>query len=390
MENTTSNIPADSGGNAPSNAEEQLSPRATFLKKWVVYRLPTLFAWGWLVFRISGWTLPIEQRVENYFVFPYLIAFILLVLTGRWLLAFGYPFYFVFSPILIIFEPIAFIIRTFITSSEGNPKWVKTLGKFVAFVRSFKAIIILFLLAAVAWVATALYVAPINRPILALVAHIITYILFLQSFRWAANPYRPILLGLGLMSRAGESLIRKIIVEPNLKKRVEERDSSYQTCDLILQGLLRLHDPEAQLTHGITSITHGSLAAFFTGFFFLMYLFVATSFTFSLYEIENGWGKIISGLGDTPDRMSYFYLSFLSQATAIPDGIQPLGHAGQVWIIWMVMTGLLLLTGLITLFTSAAGVYSDSTLSEVDRLFEEMTIKVQICQEELAQTPDPQ
>lgn len=373
-----------------SNAPDpNLTEPASFSKTWFLYRIPTLLAWIWLILKLTGWLLPLEYRIESYLIYPYLICLLGLVLTGRWLLAIFYPFYFFLSPLLVVFLPIAFIVRGFQESSNGASRLVSSVSKAVTFLRSFKAIIVLMLIAIMLWLATNFYIDTIYRPSFALAAHISTYLLFLQSFRWAANPYKPILHGLRFISKHGGTIIRTLFIDPNIKKKLEERKQSYQTCSTILSGLEKIHNPENPLTQGITSITHGRLSAIFTGFFFLMYLMVALSFSQALFEVERGWGKLISGLSEIPDRFTYFYFSFLSQATAIPDGVQALNHYGEIWLIWMVLTGLLLLTGLITLFTSAAGVYSDSTLEEIDTIFDEMKSKVEAYQNELIAAPDP-
>lgn len=101
-----------------------------------------------------------------------------------------------------------------------------------------------------------------------------------------------------------------------------------------------------------------------------MYAILGSSFSVALFHVERAWGPLIEGIGDPRTLFSYFYFSFLSQATAVPDGIRPLSVYGQIWILWVVMTGILLLTVLIALFTTSVGVHAESALSEV-RTFSE-------------------
>lgn len=274
-----------------------------------------------------------------------------------------------------------------LTSSQAAKRASRGLLDLLAFLRSFKFILILAAVNVGFWIAAAYYTGNEKGPALTLTAHIITYLLFLQSFRWAANPYKPVIAALDWISKSGAKIIHKLLIEPNLKKKLNDRAAAYATCQQFELGITKVYDPDSPLTHGITAITHGGLSAIFIGVFFSMYFMTALSFAFSLMALERGWGKIINGLAESPTWMDYLYFTFLSQATAIPDGVSPTGHAGQVWIVWMVSTGLLLLTGLITLFTSSAGTYIESSLDEVDELFGKMNQTLRTWQYELSQIP---
>lgn len=372
MENIDSNsvnenIQPDNEKSQTTEVESSSSKFKNFFKKWLLYRLPTFLAWVWISFTVFSYKLPIEFRVENYLIFPYLTVVILFILTGHWLRVSWYFPYFLFFPFLIIILPFIFVWKIWKKSDSGI-SLLKVVANGINFIRSVKAIILLFLIVIVGWSAVTLAHSDDYKATFALIAHISAYLLFLQSFRWASNPYKPIVSTIGFLSRIGRTLI-KTYVESNLKKDLKERDNSVQMCNQVLAFIDKIYQPDAPLKRGITAITHGNLSFIFTIGISFIYGLLATSFSFTLYVIEGTWGKIIQGLGDAPTKMTYFYFSFLSQATAIPDDIKPINIYGELWIVWQVMTGLLLLTGLITLFTSAMGIHSESTLKEIGEFF---------------------
>jgi hypothetical protein len=360
----------------PPAASSRSAKLKELFKVWLLYRLPALAAWVWVGSKLFSINLPGEFD-SKYLLLPILGAFLLLLVRGRVGLAVAYPLYVLLSPLLAIILPTVMVVRVW-RSSPADRSWIRAFARLIGFARSFKALVLLLLIVFACWFGVEHANVPNQKATLALIAHITTYILFLQTFRWASNPYKPVLLLLEYLSVDGRDFLKKYWIDDGLKKPVSERGGTIQFCDLLFDALNKLHRPEALLTHGITAITHGSLSAIFIGIFVLIYVALSISFGLSLLQIELGWGKILSGLGETPDFLTYFYFSFLSQATAVPDGVQPAGPAGQIWIIWLVFTGILLLTGLITLFSSSSGIHSESTLEQVDDYFRQMKTQVRV------------
>jgi hypothetical protein len=360
----------------------ETSPVKQFFQDWLVYRIPTGLAWIWFLRTYFGLYVPVDNTLLTYLTIPFLGVLVILFATGRWSRFFSYPLYLVFFPLVVILMPLVFV-----TSSSTAKRVSKGLWSLFTFIRSFKFILILIGFNIAFWIAAIYNFGAEKGLALTLTAHIITYLLFLQSFRWAANPYKPILAALEWASKGGAKLIHKLLIEPNLKKKLQERASAYGTCQQFEEGLRRLYDRDSPLTRGITSITHGGLSAIFIGVFFSMYLLTSLSFATCLMALEEGWGRLINGLGEAPNWLDYLYFTFLTQATAIPDGVSAIGHTGQLWIAWMVSTGLLLLTGLITLFTSSAGTYIESSLDEVDEIFSNMNQTLRRWEFELSDVP---
>lgn len=371
------------------DTEARASAFKEILKQWILYRFAAFCAWLWLLCHFWSWSIPIDYRVEPYLLLPSVLAFLILIVLKKWELVFFYPFYVVLSPTLLVFLPIAIVVRLLFNNTEGASIWVKIIASTISFVRSLRFLVLQLLFVIGSWVFLVYYSPAEYRPLVGSTAHIIGYLLFLQSFRWAANPYRPILFVLKLAAKTFSTILEKLLVDPNLKKKFEDRASGYKALQTIQGGLKKIHDPDNETIHGITAVTHGYLSAIFTAVFFLMFFLVAASFAASLRELELGVGKIIDGIGENAKFADYFYFSFLSQTTAIPDGVKPLTLGGQLWIIWLVTTGLLSLTGLITLFTSSAGVFSNSSLVEIDDVFTVLDLNLQAWQQSLAQEPDP-
>jgi hypothetical protein len=356
--------PNTASNNPPPSAQAQSTKLSNFLRDWIVYRIPVGLAWLWIILRFTNRGLPFKSLFDrDYLVIPFLLAWVGLILARKWWRAIFYLPYLVTFPLLIILA-IGWRTFQFFKSTIVVPVQAFRLA------RSGAAIFVTFMAVVVGWAITLLGSKPSTRAVASLAAHVGTYLLFLQSFRWASNPYRPLLAAIEFLSEKGRKLFETVLINPGMKDAGDKRDNAIKACKWCLKWLDKLYEAKAPLRQGLMAFTYGNLLpAFIYGFIFV-YCILALSFSAALYQVERAWGPIISGLGNPPTKLSYFYFSFLTQATAVPGEVRPLSAYGQIWILWLVITGILLLTILIALFTTSLGVHGGNALAEV-RAFSE-------------------
>jgi hypothetical protein len=351
---------------APTAARGQTSKGrlSNFLRDWFVYRFPAALTWFWIILRFTGRGLPFKIPLDrDYLVIPFLIAWVVLILARGWLRAIFYLPYLLTFPLLILIA-ICWWIFLFFKSTLVVPVQAFRIA------RSGAAIFVTFMAIVVGWAITLMGSRPSTRAAAALAAHTGTYLLFLQSFRWASNPYRPLLAIIEFLSEKGRKFFENTYINPGMKDAGDKRNSAIKACNWCLKWLDKLYQAKAPLKQGLMAFTYGNLLPSFIYGFIVIYCVLALSFSVTLYEIERAWGPIVSGLGSPTTSLSYFYFSFLTQATAIPSDVRPLSAYGQLWILWLVMTGILLLTILIASFTTSLGVHGGNALTEV-RAFSE-------------------
>lgn len=363
MDTSTNSKPTVSSTET-SNPPKTENGWSTFLKKWVLFRLFAALAWSWLILTLIGKEVSFGGPLNrNYLALPFLIAWIGFVIAHKWGRVLFYFPYVVFFPILILVTVGWWIFQFF----RKTLKWpIRVLRA----IKSGTTIFIVFVGILISWIVTLVSASPTNRAIASLIALAGTYLLVLQSFRWASNPYRPLLAVIEFLSEKGSKAFEEAYVKPGMTDQNRKRDTAIEACDWCLKALDKLYQAKAPLSHGVAAFTHRSLLPSFVFGFIALYAILASSFSVALFHIERAWGSVVEGIGNPPTLFSYFYFSFLSQATAVPDGIRPLSVYGQIWILWVVMTGILLLTLLIALFTTSVGVHGDNALLEV-RTFSE-------------------
>ncbi|MEW6210827.1 MAG: hypothetical protein AB1631_20850, partial [Acidobacteriota bacterium] len=337
--------------------------------KWILYRLFTAIAWYWLILRVFDKQLPFGIQIDrDYLITPFLLSWLILILAKRWWRVFFHFPYFLIFPFLMLFVlsrwafkllkvTMKLPIRAFRAAKSGAAIFLTLLGIIIG------------------WGIAFLSHRPHARAWASLVAHIATYIMFLQSFRWASNPYYPLLAVIEFLSDKGQKFFEKSYVNPGLTDKGNKRQTALDACEWCLKIIDKIYEVNAPMKRGITAYTYKKILPTFTFGFLILYVVLATSFGLTLYEIERAWGTLIQGIPDTSTRLSYLYFSFLSQATAVPDEIKPISPYGQIWIVWVVMTGVLLLTILIGLLTTAVGLQGENVLAEL-RGFLEPVLKV--------------
>lgn len=328
----------------------------SFLKKWVVYRLFAALAWCALILTLSGREVPFGLPIDRiYLAVPFVIAWIVFVFAHQWLKVLLYFPYLVAFPLLILCSLSWWLFQLF----------RKVPIQVFRTIKSGPMIFLIFVAIIVSWTVTFVSPSASHRATASLIALFGTYVLVIQSFRWASNPYRPLLALIEFASQK-RRLIEENYLKPGMTDVNQERDFVIKACNWCLNAVYRWYQARAPLRHGLTAFTQRSLLPSFVLGFIVMYAILASSFSCALFHIDQAWGPLIDGIpGSPPTLFSYFYFSFLSQATAVPDDIHPRSIYGQLWILWVVMTGILLLTIQIALFTTSVGVHGEHAMLQV-------------------------
>lgn len=374
MNNSAISIDVEANNKSSNKTQnEQKAPKHInkIMKKWIVFRLTSALTWISLFLSISGITVPIIGWRNYYLIIPSFLVLVVSLFSHYWLLFLHYIVYLIVFPFWVLFFKLPSLIKYLQIP-------ILSVTYIIRFLISWKMTVILFCLVAGGWYLAITSSSPDTQVTSALTAHTALYLLFLLSFRLASNPYSPILKVIDFLENIGRNYLTKYLVTPSLKESRRDRKQHLEFCENISKLIEKIHQPKMPLRKGLTAYTHGNLFLIFTFVIIFIYSVLASSFALTLYKLETVKGRIIEGIGDKPSLVSYFYFSFLSQATAVPDGIKPISTVGELWIIWNVLTGILLLTVLITLFTSSVGIHGERVLSEINDFFksikEEITI----------------
>jgi len=322
--------------------------------KWVLQRLTGFCVWLWFFIRFFDLRVPFAPSLSReWLLLPAACNLILIVLFRRWVRLLAYPFYVLFFPltaIVLISRPLFSILTLPVQA-----------GRFMS---SARALILVTVICIGGWVLAVSPGYPATQAIAALVAHSATFLLFMSVFRWASNPYKPFIAPLEFFSSKGASFFEKNIVRPTLETGAQ-RDTYVTWCKWILKFIDWIYPSDAPLEKGVTGFAFGSIVTVGVSVFIVVYVVLALSFAFTMLRVESAWGPQLSGIGASRTLFDYLYVTLLSEATAVPSGVVPLTLMGQILVIWNVLSGVLLLTLLIALFTTSVGMRADKAVSTI-------------------------
>lgn len=327
----------------------------TWFGKTFLYRISAFLVWYFIFIRIFDKNLPfnINNYYQKYLLIPALFSFILLIISWR-------IDRFLFYPIYIGFFPFALIWII--------PKTIYRGIKFRKILKSWKFTAMLIFIIIVGWI----IIFKINNleisTYISLVTHSACYLLFLNSFNFASNPYKPIENFVKFFGGKASDFLDKIITKPitNPDSQINKQllNSAVTFYDFIINFIDKLSILENSSSEGLPGFTRKWFVSIFISIFLFLYGLLGISFSISLFWIERAWGTQINGLSSSGEFIDYIYFNFLSLLTAIPNNIQPITVFGKLWIVWIIISGVLLLTILLTMFTTTASMQSDSFIND--------------------------
>lgn len=323
--------------------------------KWFLHRLSAFFIWYWFLLRFLHLDLPGNLTFSfEYLLLPSAITTFLMIVFGQWARLFFYPFYVFTFPGLVLFLITRGIYRVV--------KFPLVAGKFAFSSRT----ILLSILVLLAVLPISIYASNAKTAATAaLIAHLFIFFLFLQVFRLASNPYKPLTGILQFLSSTGSSWVETSFIKPGLTKDGQTRQTAITFSEWIIKGIDRIYPESDYADRGIAGFARAGVVPFAMAVFIIIFILIAVSFAIVHMKLELAWGPQISGLGSSPSLWDYFYTSLLIEATAIPNQISPITILGQILILWNLLSGILLLTLLLAMFTTSVGIHGESSVEEI-------------------------
>lgn len=349
----------------------------TWFGKWFIQRFPALLVWVWLILRFLNVPLPLAPHLpREWLLLPCAASALMMLVAGRGTRLGLYPFYIILFPFLAIFLIGRAFYRLFQIPFQT--------GRFLS---SSRAAAIFLIVATIAW-ALSFALDNINgRAIASIVALSVTFLLLIQFFRWAANPYRPLTTAAEFFSTKITPWIEGQFIAPGRSGNGRQRQTAATYCEWILKGIDRIQPSDPTPEEGVTGFATARLVPLAISMFIVAYLILATSFAMVLLRSQDAWGPQIVGLGENPGFGDFLYFTLLAQATEVASSVVPTTSFGQVLIAWMVLTGILLLTLLIALFTTSIGVHGESA---IETLRNQITLERERYTEWLVELPEPE
>lgn len=192
-----------------------------------------------------------------------------------------------------------------------------------------------------------------SRGVFALGAHIFTYLVFLHTFKWVTNPYQPFVR----LSQLVEGFITRLVggffsADPAVQKNRNETNVTafFESILTVLDSMFpddRLRDETS------TRDFQKSILPHFINGFIVIYLLLSVSFSLALQQVELTWGHLFSNISRTGRFFDYLYFSLLGLLSSLPGNIQPINDNGRLWFLWIIFTGLLLLTFMLGVFSTS-------------------------------------
>ncbi len=327
--------------------EKQASPRS-FFEKWIVWRVPCLCLWYWVVgafvHHASGANL---LPGLGWVALTPVLSLIYFVLRKAWANCVGFLFY------LIVF-PVAFFcwaLWLFIRALSAQWRLFSISTSDIA-----AGVCLLFL--AVIWACIWTF-SPNHRPLMIIIDVTLLFLLQMWSLRWASNPLRPVCtLVVGLWD-ASKALMDKIYIHPALRTKAQDK----------LQNARSIIDSaETVVTKVFNNIEHtltGTLLPLAITVFFSIFGVVVTGYAFAIYGGQRIAHTAFIGLSP----QSPFPMCWLYSLTAITfsrlEGVRPVTELGYCLFAAELLSAILLLTVFFGVFSVAAGVHSGRRVEEL-------------------------
>jgi hypothetical protein len=167
------------------------------------------------------------------------------------------------------------------------------------------------------------------------------------------NPYQPFVR----LSQLVEGFVTRLVggfinADPAVQKNRNETNVTafFESMLSVLDTMFpddRLRDETS------TRDFQKSILPHFINAFIVIYLLMSVSFSLSLQQVELTWGHLFSNISRTGRFFDYLYFSLLGLLSSLPGNIQPINDNGRLWFLWIIFTGLLLLTFMLGVFSTS-------------------------------------
>jgi len=327
-----------------------------YLNKYLVWRLPALLFCLWVYLRWQD--LPVlyfPKFNRDFLVIPVIAAELIHILRRDKISVLFFPVYTVFYPLSFIFFVLYDISKLLLIPIR---LFVIMKAEYTFYLCVFVSIIF--------WVVSAISKDQYSKGVFALGAHVFTYLVFLHVFKWVTNPYQPFVR----LSQLAEGFVGKLVNGLLSDDPVFQKNRSEKSAIAFLETILSLINafiPKESLSS--ESVTHNfqkSILPYFINGFIVIYLMLAVSFSVALQQIELTWGRLFINISHSGRFFDYLYFSLLAQISMLTNNVQPIGDTGRLWLLWIILTGLLLLTFMLGVFTTSFSMLGRNEMGAIE------------------------
>lgn len=314
-----------------------------FLDTYLVWRVPAFLFCLWVVLRWQDIPLSYFPKFNrDLLVIPAILAELYHILRRDKFSVVGFPAYIAVFPVSAVFFLLYDLTRLLMIP----------IRLFVILKAEYTFYLCVFI-SAVFWLVSFLSKDQYSRGVFALGAHVFTYLVFLHTFKWVTNPYQPFVR----LSQLVEGFVTRLVggfinADPAVQKNRNETNVTafFESMLSVLDTMFpddRLRDETS------TRDFQKSILPHFINAFIVIYLLMSVSFSLSLQQVELTWGHLFSNISRTGRFFDYLYFSLLGLLSSLPGNIQPINDNGRLWFLWIIFTGLLLLTFMLGVFTTS-------------------------------------
>jgi len=314
-----------------------------FLDTYLVWRVPAFLFCLWVVLRWQDIPLSYFPKFNrDLLVIPAILAELYHILRRDKFSVVGFPAYIAVFPVSAVFFLLYDLTRLLMIP----------IRLFVILKAEYTFYLCVFI-SAVFWLVSFLSKDQYSRGVFALGAHVFTYLVFLHTFKWVTNPYQPFVR----LSQLVEGFVTRLVggfinADPAVQKNRNETNVTafFESMLSVLDTMFpddRLRDETS------TRDFQKSILPHFINAFIVIYLLMSVSFSLSLQQVELTWGHLFSNISRTGRFFDYLYFSLLGLLSSLPGNIQPINDNGRLWFLWIIFTGLLLLTFMLGVFSTS-------------------------------------
>jgi hypothetical protein len=327
-----------------------------YLNKYLVWRLPALLFCVWVYLRWQDIPVPFFPKFNrDFLVIPVILAELFHILRRDKISVLFFPVYTVFYPVSFIFFVLYDITKILLIPIR---LFVIMKAEYTFYLCVFVSVIF--------WVISAISRDQYSKGVFALGAHVFTYLVFLHTFKWVTNPYQPFVRVSQIVERFLGRLVNSFFNDDPVFQKNRNEKSAIAFLESI-QSLLNAFVPQENLSN--ESVTHNfqkSILPYFINGFIVLYLGLAVSFSVALQQVELTWGRLFINISRTGRFFDYLYFSMLAQISMLTNNVQPISDTGRLWLLWIILTGLLLLTFMLGVFTTSFSMLGKNEIAAIE------------------------
>lgn len=327
-----------------------------YLNKYLVWRIPALLFCLWVYLRWQDMPVPYLPKFNrDFLVIPVIAAELIHILRRDKLSVLFFPVYTVFYPLSFIFFVLYDISKILLIPIR---LFVILKAEYTFYLCVFVSVIF--------WVVSAISRDQYSKGVFALGAHVFTYLVFLHTFKWVTNPYQPFVRVSQLVEGFVEKLVNGLLSDDPVFQKNRSEKSAIAFLESILSLLNTFAPKESLASETGTHKFQKSILPYFINGFIVIYLGLAVSFSIALQQIELTWGRLFINISHSGRFFDYLYFSLLAQISMLTNNVQPISDTGRLWLLWIILTGLLLLTFMLGVFTTSFSMLGRNEMGAIE------------------------